>query len=458
MIIYHKRLWGLQLLGRLYGSAFPRALPFALLSTGITLILKLVADHTDDSMANHKRFPGEDQWLLELWHHPYPYQTFAFVVGFIIIFRSNFGYARYMEGRTQFQLMTSKWADGVVLALNFDKYNQDEKDPMVKYKMTVFANTFVHLVSLLHGVASQTLRKDYDLDNLIIHNTEGDAPPKDPVNLRTQNKNYAKLRQSSPEDSADKKKQDVDYEFIGFSIFDVFLLRSGDQAMGTLHRAMPLTLVGGLNEDEKNALGEEIWEEGCKHGLHQGHLDALKHVYVPGPAERVHTVMNWVHQYIMERRQQGGLKIEPPIITRLYQVFSEGMLGFEQCRKFCDTPFPFPWAQAVLVFLLIYTVTVPFVIGAFVRSSWLAAIITFIAVLTYWTLNEVARDLEDPFWYDPNDLPLSYYQYAFNERLLVISRTVRPKSDTEKHILGSKSNMPILDSKEGLQVESYRSV
>lgn len=32
------------------------------------------------------------------------------------------------------------------------------------------------------------------------------------------------------------------------------------------------------------------------------------------------------------------------------------------------------------------------------------------AVLTYWALNEVARDLEDPYIYDPNDLPLARHQ------------------------------------------------
>lgn len=32
------------------------------------------------------------------------------------------------------------------------------------------------------------------------------------------------------------------------------------------------------------------------------------------------------------------------------------------------------------------------------------------AVLTYWALNEVARDLEDCFLYDPNDAPLARLQ------------------------------------------------
>ena len=47
---------------------------------------------------------------------------------------------------------------------------------------------------------------------------------------------------------------------------------------------------------------------------------------------------------------------------------------------------------------------------AFVDSTWMGIVINFICVQSYWCLNEVARDLEDPFVYDPNDLPLSRYQ------------------------------------------------
>lgn len=41
---------------------------------------------------------------------------------------------------------------------------------------------------------------------------------------------------------------------------------------------------------------------------------------------------------------------------------------------------------------------------------WMGIVVNFICVQSYWCLNEVARDLEDPFVYDPNDLPLSRYQ------------------------------------------------
>jgi predicted membrane chloride channel (bestrophin family) len=44
------------------------------------------------------------------------------------------------------------------------------------------------------------------------------------------------------------------------------------------------------------------------------------------------------------------------------------------------------------------------------RDMWLAVVLDFLSINTLWVLNEVARDLEDPFVYEPNDLPLARLQ------------------------------------------------
>ena len=56
--------------------------------------------------------------------------------------------------------------------------------------------------------------------------------------------------------------------------------------------------------------------------------------------------------------------------------------------------------------MLIFCITAPFLISAFTTDIALSTVMTFISVQTYMTLNEVARDVEDPFHYDPNELPL----------------------------------------------------
>jgi hypothetical protein len=71
MIRYSKQYWGLLTLSRWYGSAFLRALPFSMASSIFAGLLQA--------------FWGDT--LHTQWNHPYPYQAFAFIAGFMIVFR-----------------------------------------------------------------------------------------------------------------------------------------------------------------------------------------------------------------------------------------------------------------------------------------------------------------------------------------------------------------------------------
>lgn len=71
MITYSKTTWGLHLLVRVYGSAFPRSIIFSGISSAITMAL----------------YVTKRPQLLSDWRHPYPYQIFAVIVGFIVVFR-----------------------------------------------------------------------------------------------------------------------------------------------------------------------------------------------------------------------------------------------------------------------------------------------------------------------------------------------------------------------------------
>ena len=49
-------------------------------------------------------------------------------------------------------------------------------------------------------------------------------------------------------------------------------------------------------------------------------------------------------------------------------------------------------------------------------AHWLAPSLSFVVVLAYFGLYEVARELEDPFVHPPNDLPSVAMQRPFNAR------------------------------------------
>ena len=111
MLYYEKRLLGLPLLLRGVGSVLPRAVFPALVAAGLSLVFELTVPH---------------EVLAELFVHPYPFQVFAYIVAFALVFRTNVGYNRYWEGRTQAAQMASKWGDAAAGALSYDMHARDD--------------------------------------------------------------------------------------------------------------------------------------------------------------------------------------------------------------------------------------------------------------------------------------------------------------------------------------------
>lgn len=157
--------------------------------------------------------------------------------------------------------MSSKWADAVIQVLNFDfgTLPADLDDEGIK-KAVKFGDTFVHLISLMHGVAIQNLRRDWDLDNMDVHD-ERNAPP--------------------PIDAAD-----ISISGHGkFSWKDIFYLRSDKKHKEKYHHIMKIHVLGGLTTNEQDALGTTK-EEDDLGGISRG--SRLEDgIVAPGPAERV---------------------------------------------------------------------------------------------------------------------------------------------------------------------------
>jgi hypothetical protein len=143
--------------------------------------------------------------------------------------------------------------------------------------------------------------------------------------------------------------------------------------------------------------------------------------------DRVTLVNGWVLRLVGERRVRGGIAVDPPVLSRPYQLLADGHQAFAGCKKIRDTPFPFPYAQLMMVLLWLLAVSLPFVITYFVPAGpvgersrvthgsgkWPARIIGFGVVLMYFALNEVARELEVPFHVADNDLNIEQFHDEF---------------------------------------------
>jgi hypothetical protein len=165
MILYRKQCGGFCLLGRLSGSIVRALLP-ALISASFAVALETWA----------KPLLGSD--LNEHFIHPYPYQIFTLIFGFLLVFRTNFAYHRFWNASTFITTMHSKWADAALslLAFSGEGYPNDARrrarttcndlDAARAADQLELRLRLVHLFSLLSACAMAQLRFDMELRNL----------------------------------------------------------------------------------------------------------------------------------------------------------------------------------------------------------------------------------------------------------------------------------------------------
>jgi hypothetical protein len=95
-------------------------------------------------------------------------------------------------------------------------------------------------------------------------------------------------------------------------------------------------------------------------------------------------------------------------------------------------PFPFPHAQVTAFFSLIILVLFPCLFVSFVGNPQFAYAMNFTTVLCFVGIHEVARELENPYFTVPNDLPLNNFQAQFNEALVIMYAGFHPDAYREQ--------------------------
>jgi hypothetical protein len=78
------------------------------------------------------------------------------------------------------------------------------------------------------------------------------------------------------------------------------------------------------------------------------------------------------------------------IQTWIWQVLTDGTLGYMQARKIVDTPFPFPHAQLIIMALVLFAFFCPTIMVAYISEPWLMITLNFMTVWIYFGVNEVS--------------------------------------------------------------------
>jgi len=140
-------------------------------------------------------------------------------------------------------------------------------------------------------------------------------------------------------------------------------------------------------------------------------------------SDKVNLVCLWIAQAIHIEIRQGRLDAPEPVITRIFENLSTGMLGFNQSYKVAMVPFPFPFAQMVSVCLLALNLFLPFCLDAIMRSNiFVAPLASAIISMCYHGLNSIAIELEEPFGLQLNAVDIEDRQEDFITMLADILR------------------------------------
>eukprot|EP00931_Biecheleriopsis_adriatica_P027163 TRINITY_DN16375_c0_g1_i2.p1 TRINITY_DN16375_c0_g1~~TRINITY_DN16375_c0_g1_i2.p1 ORF type:complete len:573 (+),score=80.89 TRINITY_DN16375_c0_g1_i2:65-1720(+) len=147
-------------------------------------------------------------------------------------------------------------------------------------------------------------------------------------------------------------------------------------------------------------------------GIDPDRIDFLKEAHEP-----VEVVMQWIQHLVVEADSDNVLSVAPPILSRVFQELSNGMVRLHAVKCIEDVPFPFPYAQMITGMLLVHWIVTPLFASQIVESAWWAGILCFCVSCAFWSLIYIALEIDQPFGEDANDLPVKEMMRNWNASL-----------------------------------------
>ena len=260
---------------------------------------------------------------------------------------------------------------------------------------SLFLQELAHLSSLLCAVALTTLRNDLDdvESPLGVYVPGQPWPVADPFHL-----------------PKDVKRRAYEHGRLWRNIRYLLGMDQTEHSRTIYNAARPMLVIGGVSDNEIAFLQR-----------------------ARGPYAKTQLVWSWLSDFIIREHLAGSLgKVGPPIISRIIQFSSDGMLYYNHARKIMYTPFPFPHAQLSAFFVLMMIISIPLLMDQYANEVWLGATLSFLTVTCLSGLHEVARELENPFRNAPNDVPLCTLLAFYNEALITMFAGNHPDAYWDK--------------------------
>ena len=140
----------------------------------------------------------------------------------------------------------------------------------------------------------------------------------------------------------------------------------------------------------------------------------------------------WIGDYLQQQHERGCLNTYQ--LTAMLKLLDEMVDVLGGCERILKTPIPLAYAIHLKQLLLIYCLTLPFEIVK--DFTWWTALIVSLVSFTLLGIEEIGIEIENPFGYDANDLPLDTICMTMQrniEDLITLAPCVRHWKNTDKN-------------------------
>eukprot|EP00397_Hematodinium_sp_SG-2012_P009965 GEMP01010065.1.p1 GENE.GEMP01010065.1~~GEMP01010065.1.p1 ORF type:complete len:599 (+),score=95.25 GEMP01010065.1:149-1945(+) len=433
----------LRLLFICHGSAIPLASRVAIFPACFSILLRYIK-------LNHETLFGA---LLDV-HDPFALQIFAGLLGFALVFRMNNSLQRYWEGVTHMEVMTSKWADCYNQLCNYIHVTRirPDGDPAKEKRLDLMRTALIHWFSMMGAEAICNLRnedpdRESRMPKIVARPYAITKESRRTVRRKTKRRTTAICR-SQPD-----LMRDVDGRYSVTNAFKSYKAPNDDTELRLnrswlkwIRQSLKSSDVrrklcewfGGLsNRKRNNVAPDEDFEDdsdlvtleiiGC---ILKEEAEMLE-----GVNDKVCIIAGWITMLVTEFANRDWLACPNPVLSRVYQEMSHGLLAYRMAFTIAMIPFPFCFAQVLQLLLFVFIAICPFMISVLATGYIMTFVLTFCVSVAYWGVNEISRELENPYGVETNDLPLEEMHADFIDTIhSLLPRGTTDEDPFSKHI------------------------
>jgi len=444
MLLYSNRR-GLRISFQLFGSVIPHLMwTFAWLVIYSTLLVFITRRE------EMKAYISEN--VLISLRNAYAPQAFGVICAFSVCFRANIAWGRYWEAVDSITEMFGHWREVYCLLLAFIEHSiVEQKDNYETVaRLCAFKRQITHWFSILASLCTEELVNG-DINFVEIH--YDDLPWKSCILLREQVRGlqYDQPRQLPPFhplpllDSYNSRAAESLNEISRNTVQPLRKSVPTLRSVGVVKRTSQPGTAGAFwsNSEERQRqdflaiwkcsarlekLSRDVpWTLSCSKNtvpykfLIAGDITSEEMRFLSSSHNPALLTYQWIVEVVT--RTQPKISIPPPIYSRVYQELNLGHVCFQKASKLSHIPFPFVFTQLLtwMVFVVCVFGPVFAVMLSFNEDdlpNYSAVILSLLMGLPIVGLNEMSKELENPFGDDVNDLPLLNDCEEFVESLI----------------------------------------